>query len=201
MLLRDNFGVSDETFRYVQCTGCRTWVQNPRPVIDEIAQFYQADFVADRPAIERSAIGKLALWVRDATVYFSSVKLALDHTVLIAAGGLFGELNTMYAAFAARVRELGALQALGFPRRAIVLSLLQESVLTTAAGALVAAGLGVWLLDGVGVRFSTGAMTLVMDGPVLALGLVAGLLLGILGAGPPAWRCLHLPIAEALKSA
>ena len=78
VLLRDNFGVSDETFRYVRCSGCRTWVQNPRPVLEEIAQFYQADFVADRPAIERSAIGRLALWVRDTTVYFSSVKLALD---------------------------------------------------------------------------------------------------------------------------
>jgi predicted lysophospholipase L1 biosynthesis ABC-type transport system permease subunit len=61
---------------------------------------------------------------------------------LIAMGGLFGGLNTMYAAFAARVRELGTLQTLGFPRRAIAVSFLQESLLATAAGGLAAAFVG-----------------------------------------------------------
>jgi SAM-dependent methyltransferase len=87
----DNFGVSDETFRYVRCSGCRTWVQNPRPVVDEIAQFYQADFLVDRPATERSAIGRLALWCRDVTVYGSSVKLTLDQ---VKEGGRYLDYST-----------------------------------------------------------------------------------------------------------
>jgi len=119
---------------------------------------------------------------------------------LIAAGGMFGGLNTMYAAFAARIRELGALQAMGFSRRAIVLSLVQESVLIASVGALAAAAVAVGWLDGTGVRFSTGAMTLVIDGPVLTVGLAVGLALGVVGAGPPAWRCLRAPIPEALKA-
>lgn len=120
--------------------------------------------------------------------------------MLIATGGLLGGLNTMYAAFAARVRELGSLQAIGYPRHALVLSLAQESVLATAAGALIAAGIGKLLLDGIAVRFSMGAFALLFDSTVLAIGLGAGLLLGLIGALPPAWRCLRLPIAEALKT-
>ena len=120
--------------------------------------------------------------------------------ILIATGGLFGGLNTMYAAFASRVRELGSLQAIGFSRAAIVVSLVQESVLATAAGALIAAGLAVVLLDGVTVRFSMGVFGLVIDSTVLLAGLAAGLILGLAGALPPAWRCLRLPISDALKA-
>jgi putative ABC transport system permease protein len=119
---------------------------------------------------------------------------------LIALGGLFGGLNTMYAAFAARVRELGALQAMGFSRRAIVLSLVQESVLATSAGAIVGAVIGLLLFDGLAVRFSMGAFGLAVEPMVLMVGLGAGILLGVIGALPPAYRCLRPPITVALKS-
>ncbi len=107
----------------------------------------------------------------------------------------------MYAAFASRVREIGSLQAMGYSRGAIVLSLMQESVLATTAGSLVAAVIGLAVLDGLAVRFSMGAFGLLVDGPVLATGLAAGVILGIIGALPPAWRCLRMPITEALKAA
>ena len=133
--------------------------------------------------------------------FFAPVRAMVAATAaLIALGGLFGGLNTMYAAFASRVRELGALQAMGFSRGAIVLSLMQESVLATMAGALLAAGIGLFVLDGLSVSFSMGAFGLVVDGLVLATGLLAGLFLGIAGALPPAWRCLRMPITEALKA-
>jgi ABC-type antimicrobial peptide transport system permease subunit len=92
------------------------------------------------------------------------------------------------------------LQAIGYSRYAIVASLVQESVLATAAGALVAAGLAVWLLNGITVRFSMGVFGLVIDSSVLLAGLAAGLLLGVVGALPPAYRCLRLPVSEALKA-
>jgi putative ABC transport system permease protein len=120
--------------------------------------------------------------------------------ILIASGGLLGGLNTMYAAFASRVRELGSLQAIGYPRHAIVLSLVQESLLASIAGALIGAAIGVFVLDGVAVRFSMGVFGLTVDSLVLSAGLGAGVLLGLVGGLPPAWRCLKLPIAEALKA-
>jgi len=120
---------------------------------------------------------------------------------LIALGGLFGGLNTMYAAFASRVREMGTLQALGFSRLAIVVSLLQESVLASSVGALIAAGIGLLFLDGLAVRFSMGAFGLAVDARVLAGSLGAGLLLGVVGTLPPAWRCLRVPAKDAVRAA
>jgi len=99
------------------------------------------------------------------------------------------------------VREVGALQAIGFPRHAIVLSLVQESLLTAAGGALIGSGVALLVLDGITVRFSMGVFGLVVDSTVLSIGLAAGLMLGVIGALPPAWRCLRLPITEALKTA
>src|SRR5688500_17191704 len=133
---------------------------------------------------------------------FSPVRAMVWVTAfLMATGGLFGGLNTMYAAFASRVRELGALQAIGFSRLAVAVSLLQESVLATAAGALLAAAAALSLLDGLAGRLAMGAFGLVVDGPVLATGLAAGLVLGVIGALPPAWRALRMSIADALKAA
>lgn len=120
---------------------------------------------------------------------------------LVALGGLLGGLNTMYAAFASRVRELATLQTLGYSRPAIVLSMVQESLLVAAAGGLLATLAAVLLLDGVAVRFSLGAFGLRVDAPVVLTGIVSGLLLGLIGALPPAWRCLRLPVTDALRIA
>ena len=120
--------------------------------------------------------------------------------VLIAAGGLLGGLNTTYAAFAARVREVGTLQSLGFTRGAILLSLTEESVFTAACGAILGALVGLAALNGLGIRFSMGAFAITIDAPVMLVGLAGGLLVGLVGVIPPAVRCLRLPIAEALKA-
>lgn len=119
---------------------------------------------------------------------------------LIALAGVLGGLNTLYAAFAARGRELGMLQCLGFRRTAILLSLVQESVVAASAGALLAAGLGWLLLDGAAVRFSMGVFELRIDSFALLAGLGSGLALGLVGAIPPAIHQLRRPIAAALKS-
>jgi len=133
--------------------------------------------------------------------FFRPIELmVLVTAMLIAIGAVLGGLNTSYAAFASRVREIGTLQTLGYSRSAIAWSLVQESVVAAAAGTLVACVLGMWLLDKAVVRFSMGAFGLHIDAAVLTWGLGAGLLLGVLGALLPAWRCLRLPIAESLKA-
>ncbi len=57
---------------------------------------------------------------------------------LIAAAGVFAGLNTMYGAVSGRVRELAALQTIGFSRRAIVVSVLQEGTILAVTAALLA---------------------------------------------------------------
>ena len=159
-----------------------------------------AAFAMTRPDLElvamteREYYGKLA-------EFHGPVKVVVWVTsALIALGGLFGGLNTTYAAFASRVRELGTLQSLGFRRGAIVWSMVQESTLGAAAGGLFACVVGVFVLDGLAVRFSMGAFGLVIDETVVASGLLAGLAMGVIGAVPPAVRCLRPPIPEALKA-
>src|SRR5262249_30937519 len=118
----------------------------------------------------------------------------------VAGAGVFAGLNTMYGAVAGRVRELATLQTLGFSRRAIVLSLLQEAILLAAAGSLVAAIVAVALVNGVAVRFTMGAFSLVIDSAVLLIGCGAGFLLGTIGAIPPAIRSMRLPVVDGLKT-
>lgn len=158
-------------------------------------------FTKTRIDLELAAMAETAYYAK-LSKFFAPIRVLTWVTAaLVALGGLLGGLNTMYAAFAARVRELGTLQACGFRRSAIVVSLVQESVLVTTSGALLASLIGAFALDGVAVRFSMGAFGLRVDPLVLGLGLSVGVLLGIIGALPPAWRCLRLEIPVALKAA
>ncbi len=119
---------------------------------------------------------------------------------LVATGAIFGGFNTLYAAFASRIRELATLQAIGFGRGAILLSLVQESLLACLAGTLLASLLALWLLDGRTIPFSIGAFTVTVSPLVAVAGIVTGILLGILGALPPAIRCLRPSLPKALRS-
>lgn len=119
---------------------------------------------------------------------------------LIGGAGAFAGLNTMYGAVVGRVREMAALQTIGFVRRAIVLSIIQEAVLLGSAAALFAATLALGLLNGVAVRFTMSAFQLRVDHIAISAGLLAGVLIGVLGAIPPAIRAIRLPVVEALKA-
>lgn len=166
-----------------------------------LAEFADVDlFTKMRVDLELAAMSEAGYYAKLAQFFGPIRMLAWVTAGLVALGGLFGGLNTMYAAFAARVRELGTLQACGYRRSAILLSLMQESVLASACGTLLACAVALWVLDGVAVRFSLGAFGLRIDAFVLTVGLAAGLLLGIAGALPPAWRCLRLEIPVALKA-
>lgn len=167
----------------------------------ELAEFEDvAVFTMMRPDLELVAMLETEYYGALAS-FFAPIRVVVWITAgLITLGGFLGGLNTMYAAFVSRIREFGALQAIGFRRRAITFSLVQESTVATAIGTLLACAFGVLMLDGLAVRFSMGAFGLVVDTTVLTLSLGVGLLLGVLGALPPAFRCLRLPIPSALKA-
>jgi putative ABC transport system permease protein len=119
---------------------------------------------------------------------------------LIGGAGAFAGLNTMYGAVVGRVREIAALQTIGFSRRAIALSIVQEGVLLASAGALLAAGGALLIVNGVAVRFTMGAFQLRVDPLAVTMGLGSGVLIGALGAIPPAIRAMRLSIVDALKA-
>lgn len=157
-------------------------------------------FAARRLDLELVAIPEEEYFAALSQFYRPIETMVVLTAILIAIGGVLGGLNTTYAAFASRVRELGTLQTLGYSRGAIIWSLLEESLLASAIGALLGCLLGLLFLDGEAVRFSMGVFGIEIDGLVIAGGLAAGIFLGIVGALIPAWRCLRLPIPEALRT-
>jgi putative ABC transport system permease protein len=158
-------------------------------------------FCARRLDLEIAAMSEQEYY-QSLAAFFGPIRtMVLVTAALIAVGGILGGLNTMYAAFASRVRELGALQVIGFRRSSIVIALVEESALTAAIGAIIGIVIGVLLLDGLAIRFSMGAFGLEVDHRVILIALLAGLGLGVIGALPPAFRCLRMPVTEALKAA
>jgi putative ABC transport system permease protein len=126
--------------------------------------------------------------------------MVLASAALVAAGALLGGLGTMYAAFAGRIRELAMLQVLGYGRAAISASMLQEAMVASLAGALLAVGIAMAFVDGISIRFSMGTFGIRIDEAAVAVGLAAGALVGAAGCVAPAVRCLRVPLTVALKS-
>jgi putative ABC transport system permease protein len=166
------------------------------------ADFGDVDlFTKQRLDLALSAVSETGYYGSVMTFYRPVHAMIWITALLVALAGMLGGLNTLYAAFASRVREFGMLQSLGYSRLAIMLSLIQESFLTAAAGTLLASFLGLLLVNGRAVSFSMGVFELIVDHRVLLLGMIAGLSMALIGVLPPAWRCLRLPIPQALKAA
>jgi putative ABC transport system permease protein len=120
--------------------------------------------------------------------------------LLVSGAGVFAGLNTMYGSVVGRIRELASLQTMGFVRRAILVSLIQEGVVLAAAASLLATVIALVLVNGSAVSFTMGAFALRVDETAVLIGCGVGLLLGVCGAVPPAIRALRMPIVEGLKS-
>ena len=157
-------------------------------------------FCAERLDLELQAIRE--------TDYFDSLRrgyqpvrwMAWLVVWLVAGAGALAGLNTMYGSVVGRVRELATLQTIGFLRRSIALSLLQEGILLSATASLIATAASVLMFRGVTVRFTMSAIELLVDGPTLLIGCGIGLSLGVIGSIPPAVKALRLSVVEGLKA-
>ncbi|MDX1680829.1 MAG: FtsX-like permease family protein [Akkermansiaceae bacterium] len=169
--------------------------------LDDPADFSEADlFAKQRLDLELSALRESDYYGR-LSDFFGPLRAMIWVTVsLIAAGAVFGGINTLYAAFASRVREMATLQAIGFGRTTLAFSLIQESTLACLSGSLVASIIAMIAMDGLQVPFSIGTFSLEVTGNVALTGILTGLLLGIVGAIPPAIRCLKPSLPVALRS-
>lgn len=159
-----------------------------------------SEFCKERVDLEWEATPELTYYASLQTHYGPVRSIAWLIVLLVSGAGTFAGLNTMYGAVVGRVRELAMLQTLGFSRRAIALSIVQEGVLLAAAGSLLAAAVALPLLNGLAVRFTMGAFTLRLDSVSLLYGLSTGLAIGALGSLPPAWRALRMPVVDGLKA-
>ncbi|SFJ43293.1 ABC transporter permease [Planctomicrobium piriforme] len=157
-------------------------------------------FCKERTDLELQALSETAYYASLQKHYKPMRLLAWMVVLLVAGAGIFAGLNMMYGAVSGRIRELATLQAIGYRRRAIMVSLIQEGALLAAAGSLLSALLALFLINGAAVRFTMGAFELRIDSVALLVGCGVGLLLGVAGAIPPAIKALRLPVAQSLKA-
>ena len=124
---------------------------------------------------------------------------------MMAVGAVFGALNTMYNAVAARTREIAVLRAIGFRASPVVISVLVESLLLAVVGGLLGGGLAYLAFDGFRTAtmnwqsFSQVAFAFVVTPRLLFIGIVGALLMGFIGGAFPAIRAARLPVARALR--
>ncbi len=157
-------------------------------------------FTLQRNDLELAAIRE-DVYYSKLGAFYQPIKVMIWVTAaLVSAGAIFGGLNTLYAAFASRIREMATLQSIGYTRGALLVSLIQESLLATLTGTLLAFLIAYFLLDGRTVPFSVGTFTLILTPQVILTGLAAGILLGTIGTLPPAIRCLSPSLPKALRS-
>jgi ABC-type lipoprotein release transport system permease subunit len=127
--------------------------------------------------------------------------------LVMAVGGIFGVMNTMFASIAARIKEVGVLRILGFKRWQILISFMIESLTIAAVGGIVGCMLGALangfeaastLSSGQGGGKSV-TLKMVVDYQIIATGLLFTLVMGRLGGLVPALSAMRMEILESLR--
>jgi putative ABC transport system permease protein len=123
---------------------------------------------------------------------------------VMAIGAVFGALNTMYSAVAARAREIATLRALGFGGGSVILSFMFESLLISLIGGVVGC-IAVLPLNGFTAgtmnwqTFSHLAFAFRVTPGLLLAGVIFALFMGFVGGVLPAVRAARLQVAHALR--
>jgi ABC-type lipoprotein release transport system permease subunit len=144
-------------------------------------------------------------WEAQSEAFGMFVKfLGIFVAVIFAIGAILGAMITMYAQVAARTREIGTLRALGFRRRAVLVSFVVESVLLAigSGGVGIAVASLVQLIHFSSMNFQT--FSEVRFGfhmtPLIALAsMLFAAVMGYAGGLLPAVRASRMPIVQATR--
>jgi ABC-type lipoprotein release transport system permease subunit len=128
-------------------------------------------------------------------------------TIVMAIGGVFGVMNTMFAAISQRTKDIGMLRILGFARWQILVSFFLETLVIALAGGLLGCALGLltdgWTATSVVSGGQGGGKTVVLklavDANTLAIGLLFTLIMGALGGLIPSLSAMRLRPLESLR--
>jgi len=126
--------------------------------------------------------------------------------IIMAIGAMFGALNSMYSAVAARGREIATLRAIGFGALPVLLSVMLEALLLSLLGGIIGAALAWIFFNGhtvstLGGAFAQVVFKLTVTQTLVVTGITWACVIGLLGGFFPALRAARLPVAEALRSA
>jgi putative ABC transport system permease protein len=153
------------------------------------------------PALQVSVERETDYYLRT-TAQFSGFLNAVAYMIggIMALGAMFGALNTMYAAVAARAREIATLRALGFGATPVVLSVMSESLILCLVGALIGATIAGALFDGNQKAVGSYVFNLTISPGLILIGVIWALVVGLVGGFLPSIRAARLPVATALRA-
>jgi len=125
--------------------------------------------------------------------------------IIMAIGAMFGALNSMYSAVAARSLEIATLRAIGFGGLPIVLSVMIEALALSLLGGIIGASLAWLFFNGhtvstLGGAFAQVVFQLTVTRALIVTGIIWACLIGLLGGFFPALRAARLPVVEALRA-
>jgi putative ABC transport system permease protein len=130
--------------------------------------------------------------------------LGIFVAVVMGIGACFGGMNTMYAAVAARTREIGTLRALGFSKASILTSFVIESVMIALIGGLIGCLLAL-PVNGIATgtmnfrTFSEVAFSFRITPDLVITALIFAAVMGVLGGLLPSRLAARMPITKALR--
>ena len=130
--------------------------------------------------------------------------LASVVTVIMGLGAIFAALNSMYAAVAARGKEIATLRALGFGGLPVVVSVMIEALLLALAGAVLGALIAYVLFNNLSVstlgqNFTQVVFSFKVTPELVVRGLVIAVVIGMVGGFLPALRAARLPVTVSLR--
>jgi putative ABC transport system permease protein len=163
------------------------------------------DRLTSDPRLTIQVESEIAYYAKQSRVVTTLIRvLGFLVAAVMAVGAVFGALNTMYSAVAARSREIATLRALGFGSASVVLSFVVESLVIAAVGGVLGC-LAVLPLNG----FTTGtinwqtfshlAFAFRVTPGLMAAGLAFAVLMGFAGGVFPALRAARMSVARALR--
>jgi len=125
-------------------------------------------------------------------------------TAIMGLGAIFAALNTMYAAVAARAREIATLRAIGFGGLPVVLSVMIESLVLALVGGAIGAAIAYVLFNGfsvstLGQNFTQVVFAFKVTPALVVRGLVIAVIIGMIGGFLPAIRAARMPVTTALR--
>jgi putative ABC transport system permease protein len=170
------------------------------------------DFATFKDALTTNP--QLKVDVQRETEYYAAQSKQLSKTIsivgntvasIMAIGAMFGALNAMYSAVAARGLEIATLRAIGFGALPVLVSVMIEALLLSLLGGVLGAALAWVFFNGhtastLGAGFAQVVFHLTVTQALIATGIVWACVIGMLGGFFPALRAARLPVAEALRA-
>ena len=164
----------------------QTLEADPRLTLDA---FRERDFYASQSTMLATVLNFIAIFVAS----------------IMAVGAVFGAVNTMYAAVAARGPEIGVLLTLGFRPRSVLASFLLEAVVISAIGGAIGCLIALPINGLVTsttnwASFSEVAFAFRITPALMLNGMIFAVVMGLIGGFFPARHAANQKVVEALRA-